>query len=533
MTSHAQDADAIVIGAGTGGLVAAAYLAALGRHVIVIDRQQMPGGNTAAFAHAGYEFDIGLHYLGGWRGYHPGLKAVLDPLGVDLRWREQDPDGFDEVHFDDMTFRVPRGIEQFRSRLHETFPVQRSAIDRHLRRIATISAELEECVPIRLHTRSLLQTLWHTRVTTATSNVTLGRAFDQLGCSPRLRSVLNWCHLVDGVAPSQISLTMHAASAMHYLAGAWYPEGGGPAVVDALAEVVRGSGGEVLLGSDVERILVDSDGVRGVRLADNADTCAAHELHAPIVISAADLKRTFTDLLAPGDVPPRTLRRVRNYRMAAPLTVVYLVLDRDLRAEGVTNHNWWVHRDDDADGLYAAGERGEFRATCAFITSASLKDPTNPRLCRDGQTNMQVMGMAPSAHGFWGSGDTYARRKQEVRDALLATAEIAIPGLRDSIAYEETASPLTWERYLHNSGGTSYGIAATPGQMLLRRPGPTTHIPGLYLAGANTRTAHGITGVALGGMEAAALAAGLPTWPSVHPTPSRRQTTATAAPSAS
>jgi phytoene dehydrogenase-like protein len=84
-----------------------------------------------------------------------------------------------------------------------------------------------------------------------------------------------------------------------------------------------------------------------------------------------------------------------------------------------------------------------------------------------------------------------------------------------------------WQRYLRNSGGTSYGIAATPDQSLLRRPGPTTGIPGLYLAGASTRTGHGITGVALGGTEAAALAAGAPSWPQPRAMRVPRKATAT------
>jgi all-trans-retinol 13,14-reductase len=53
------DADVIVVGAGSGGLTAAAYLAAAGRRVTVVDRQSMPGGNLSAFTHEGYESTSG------------------------------------------------------------------------------------------------------------------------------------------------------------------------------------------------------------------------------------------------------------------------------------------------------------------------------------------------------------------------------------------------------------------------------------------------------------------------------------------
>jgi phytoene dehydrogenase-like protein len=130
-------------------LTTAAYLAALGRRVIVVDRQPTPGGNTSSFTHEGYEFDIGLHYLGGYRDAKPGIRAVLDPLGVELSFREQDPDGFDTLLFEDMTFPVPNGMEPFRTRLHEFFPRERTAIDRYLRKIVAIAEHLEEPPPSR------------------------------------------------------------------------------------------------------------------------------------------------------------------------------------------------------------------------------------------------------------------------------------------------------------------------------------------------------------------------------------------------
>jgi phytoene dehydrogenase-like protein len=516
MSSTAKDADVIIIGSGTGGLTAAAYLAVMGRRVVVVERQPVAGGNTGVFTHDGHEFDIGLHYLGGWRGSHPGLRLVLEPLGIDLRYRELDPDGFDEVVLPDLTFRVPRGIEEFRARLHEVFPAEREAIDRHLRRIATITAELERVTPVRSDPRSLLSAARHMPLTIATSGMTLGREFDRQGFSPSLRTVLSWCSGVYGLPPSRAALTMHAIAVMHYLAGAWYPEGGGRAVVEALHDVVERHGGEVLLGCEVERILVEDGAACGVRLAGDGGP-AGRELRAPAVVSDADIKHTHLDLLGPEHVRPRTLQRIRGYDMPVPLFVVYLVLDRDLRAEGLPNRNWWVFGTPDPEAAYAACARGEMPAGNAFVTAASLKDPANERLCRPGQTNLQVMGLAPAAHDYWGAGDAYTQRKRQARDLLLAAAEHAIPGIGSSIAFEESASPLAWEHHLRNSGGTSYGIAGTPSQFLMRRPGVRTSVPGLFLAGASTRTAHGITGVAMGGVEAAATVAGMPPWPRVTP----------------
>jgi all-trans-retinol 13,14-reductase len=67
----------------------------------------------------------------------------------------------------------------------------------------------------------------------------------------------------------------------------------------------------------------------------------------------------------------------------------------------------------------------------------------------------------------------------------------------------EVATPLTQSRFTGSTGGTSYGIAATPAQFLRRRPGTKTEIGGLYLCGASTRTGHGIAGVAMSGLMAA------------------------------
>jgi phytoene dehydrogenase-like protein len=196
--------------------------------------------------------------------------------------------------------------------------------------------------------------------------------------------------------------------------------------------------------------------------------------------------------------------------MALPLAVVYLVVDRDLRAEGFPTTNPIAFSGDHGEAMYAAARGGEMPdGTVAHLWVGSIADPDNPGLCRPGQTNLQLIGVVPASHDFWGivpgrePTPRYAERKRQVRDRLMAQADRVIPHLSESIVFEEMSTPVTDERYMLTTGGTSYGIALTPEQML-QRPGPVTPISGLFLAGASTRSMHGLVGCLTGGVAAAA-----------------------------
>ena len=511
MATSTRDADVVVVGAGLGGLVTAAYLAALGRHVIVVDRHSIPGGNATIFTHKDFEFDVGVHYLG---DCEPGgtIPSVLGPLGIELTWRELDPDGFDTYVFPDEVFRVPKGVEAFRARLHERFPDERAGIDGYLEAIVAIEAAIRglgPADPIMAH-----------------AEMTLGQLYDSLQLSPRLRTVLCGMNGIYALPPSRASLILHSAVVMHYLRGAFYPEGGGQVMADALVERIEAHGGEVILQTPVDKIIVEGGRARGVRLKPPSplrQRGVPDEILAPVVISNADLKRTYLELVGEEHLPADLIRTVQGYRMALPLFVVYMVINRDLVAEAHPNSNVFVLPDDDVDGYYDVLDSGRLpHPLNAFMTFTSIKDPTNGRLCRPGQTNLQAMTLTPRGHEFWGlekgpaAGERYRKnpaylaRKAEIRHRLLEAAEIGVPGLADAIVYEETATAVTQERFVRSTDGTSYGIEASPDQFLFHRPVPATPIEGLFLTGASTIGAHGCAGVMAGGITTASAVVGAP-----------------------
>ena len=509
--------DAIVVGAGTGGLTAAALLARSGLRVLVIDQAGVAGGNGTIFERTGYQFDVGLHYVG---GCEPGglIPRVLDRAGAEaVTFEPLDPDGFDTIVLPDLTFRIPSGAEAFRRRLMEYFPSESAGIDRYLemlrqiregQRLLARPSEAWRVLP-----RSSLLLRW--------AGSTFGAFLNSCTQDPRLQAVLAGQQGDYAEPPSRASVLIAAGLAAHYLDGAWFPRGGGQVLSDRLAEAIERHRGKILLKTWVRRILVERGRAVGVEI--EAGRFGRQALRAPVVVSNADYKRTLLELIDPRDVASRTRRRVLTTRMAQALGIVYLGLRRDLLAEGHPRTNYWVYPRYNMDPEYDAVRAGAMpdpQRALLFVTLASLKDPTNEHLAPPGITNVQVISLAPCQPESWGvteddvaSGTyrnhpAYLRAKEAYGDLLVATARRHFPWMRDPIVFREVGTPLTVRRYTASSDGTSYGLAPTAGQFLWRRPGPTTEIAGLYLCGASGRFGHGIGGVMTSGVAAASAVVG-------------------------
>jgi all-trans-retinol 13,14-reductase len=141
--AYTTDVDAVVIGSGLGGLSAAAHLATNGRRVLVLEQYDVAGGCSQVFRRKRrWQFDVGLHYLG---GVHRGdIGSVLRGVGLEGRmdWVAMDPDGFDTLRFPRHEVRVPRGWDRYGDRLVAAFPGEERALRRCLSILEGVATQL-------------------------------------------------------------------------------------------------------------------------------------------------------------------------------------------------------------------------------------------------------------------------------------------------------------------------------------------------------------------------------------------------------
>jgi phytoene dehydrogenase-like protein len=502
--------DVVIVGSGLGGLSAGAHLAANGRRVLVCEQHDVAGGCSQTFRRKRqWQFDVGLHYVG---GVHRGdIGSVLRGVGLDRRmqWVEMDPDGFDTLRFPRHEVRVPKGWTRYEDRLLAAFPAETDAIGRCVkvlrevaRQLRTVDLPRTKLDYLRFPLRARSVVTWGMRP--------LSELFDHCRLGPEARAVLVAQSGDYATPPSRTPVALHAGLLDHYLdEGAFYLSGGGQMLAAHLLDVIHTHGGRVRTRARVEHVAVEQGRVRGVRL----DT--GEEIAAPVVVSTADIKQTFLQLLEPDAVSPRWRERVEGFRMATPLFCVYLGIQGDLRGE-MPNTNYWCHPDYDPEAAYARAADGVISGRPpVYITSASVKDPDGHGHAPDGCSTLELMTWTTPSPQAWGAaedaastrryskGPLYRERKAALANRLIDVAEDVLGDLRGRILWQEAATPLTQTRFTLSTAGSSYGIELATDQTGPCRPAARTPIGGLVLAGASARRGHGIVGALAGGRDAA------------------------------
>lgn len=476
--------EVVIVGAGVGGLICAGLLARAGLKVLLVEQHYMVGGYCSTFHRGAYTFDAATHFYPLLGNPMTITGGVLEKLGSRSRWVKMDP--VDHFHFPDgSSFSVSADFDEYMDALKATFPQEAAALDRFFVRVR--EAYLYGLLYYfrgRRHER--LEPL---------INLSLHQVLQREFRDPKLRLLLAADCAHWGSRPSRTSFVFDSMLRLSYFLGNYYPEGGSQAFADDLARIVEEAGGDILLRSMVERIVVEDGRAVGVEIATGL-RAARHRVRvrAEHVVSNADLKLTLERLLGRDVVGEEVLRQIGALRPTSPCFLVHLGL-RDVALSDLAPATGYHWRSWDADDVV-------YDAFKIFVPTMY-----EPRMAPPGGQIIilqRIMEIGYDRVADW------AAHKQRVEDDLVARLEAVIPGIDRHIVTRQSASALTSWRFTLNLEGAMLGWEMSPGQLGDRRPAIEGYVGNLHLCGHWTRPGGGITPVIVSAMEVASRITGGP-----------------------
>lgn len=498
----APDYDAIVIGSGIGGLTTAALLSDLGWKVCVLEQHYTAGGFTHSYERAGYEWDVGVHYIGEV-GAPTRTRKLFDYLsGGELEWAPMD-DEYDRFYVGNKVFNAIAGKRAFRDNLVRQFPAETRAIDRYMALLDRSGDALSAFGMGRGMPQWMGRAIkpWLDWKRRGAYRRTTWEVLSQLTDDKDLIATLcgQWGDM--GMPPKRSPFMAHAMIARHYLYGGYYPVGGAWRIADTIIPKIQAAGGEVFTYARVDEITIVDGKVTGVRMQDG------HAIECACVISSAGVDNTFRHLV-PEPVAEQSGygRLLETVQPSVGHLGVYIGLEGSAEEIGLPRTNYWIYPSNDYDGaLDAFLDDPEAPFPVVYISFPSAKDPDYENR-HPGTATIEIVAPAPYEwfekwrDETWGQrGEDYEALKEKFGERLMAILYEKVPEAKGKVDYYEVSTPLSTNWFGGYQRGELYGLAHTGERLEQDWLRPKTRIPGLWLTGQDILTC-GVTGAMMAGM---------------------------------
>jgi phytoene dehydrogenase-like protein len=293
--------------------------------------------------------------------------------------------------------------------------------------------------------------------------------------SPLLRAVLG--RLVPPETPPLFLLMV-----LGYLARGWLsrPMGGTAAFRDALIARYQSLGGKAIVNTTVEEVLVREDRARGVRLTDGT------MIEADVVVSTASVPETVFRLLAGRYGALDWKARMAGWKLFQPIVLASYGVERTLIEQPPTLIA------DAIDPLVVGDHRNDYLYLRTYNDDPAFAPP--------GHTVVQAM--VQTTYDWWATrGAQYQHEKDVAAEAVLASIDAVMPGVRDRVRLTDIATPLTYWRTARSWRGAFEGWLPTSNAF--------THVPktlagleGFYLAGQWVEPGGGVPLATMSGRHA-------------------------------
>lgn len=469
--------DTIVIGAGIGGLSAAAHLVKAGLRVLILERNPHPGGTAYAYHRKRFTFPMGPLGFS-----HPHfVQEILQDLGVadDLKFSRV----FYRMKAFDLDIPLSLPFPKMRKVLAKLFPIDAQSVEDFFKYAARLAA-----------TRKMLDS----------HHLQLNHGADISASEYLHRSIKDWRlrRILGSIGTREPYSGLPLLAAMWNLMceeGIWYPEEGMEPFCKRLVRAVtrndehkladpgkrKNKGvGEIQLHKEVVRIRVEKARILGVALKDGT------EIDSTSIISNADYKTTFVKLLDFNIVPPVWYEAVANARQTASVFQVCLGVDAGkvnlsaFEEAGRLIYRSNVQEEEDLNWNALENLAGQELELSLWVrperTPSSVEKASIVI-----RTEMEYNHFAEYRSGWRQRSPKYQDYKIQLAQTLVKEIEHLIPGLGKSILVMDVATPLTFEDQGGRSGGAVAGWSWDHEDFRDYQPQELigTPIKGLYMAG--------------------------------------------------
>lgn len=438
--------DVIVIGAGNGGLSAAADAACAGLKTLVIERHNLPGGSASSFVRGRFEFETALHELfdlGNEK--NPGtVWQLFDHYGIHLKWYYEQQ----MMHIivpNRVSLTLPTGIDNFLDTMEKAVPGCRDSVARAL---ACGKKGGEALTYINNQHPSQLTLLTKYGDFLKMCACSAREGFQAVGVPDKAAHLMEtyWSYL--GGTEDQMDFFTMIVMLYNYLTQRpAMPAHKSHEMSLALVDSLYRHGGNIWYSCEVSQLLMDGQQVTGV-------IANGHEIHSRFVIADVSPTTIITKLLPKGVSAPKQNIKLTNARkFAYSLETMYIGLNKSAEELGIRDYSTFIVNDLDPVKQAAAtshNQKGTFIANClnCFVPDASPK----------GTCTLFFTAMGDPKYWANLKPEEYFRAKnQRMKDWVDHYERCTGIHIRPYIEEASFASDVTFARYLGTPNGSPYG----------------------------------------------------------------------------
>jgi all-trans-retinol 13,14-reductase len=486
--------DTIIIGSGMGSLTSAAILAKEGQKVLVLERHYTAGGFTHIFKRKGFEWDVGIHYIGEVQRQTSVIKKLFDYISdSQIKWADMG-EVYDKIIIGDKEYDFVKGVQNFKDKMLSYFPDEKKAIYNYVNLVfAAIKTSQKFYMDKALH--PLISKFFGSKMRNPFykfSDKTTYEVLSSLTENEELIKVLSGQYGDYGLPPKESSFVMHAAVARHYFAGGSFPIGGSSVIANTIDKVIEKAGGTILISAEVDEVIIEKNKASGVKMKDGKTFFAKN------IISGAGIMTTYNKLLPENIIEKHQLKQtLQTVKRSVSHACLYIGLDGSPEELNLPKTNFWIYPDkidhDTAVQNYLNDLDADFPVV--YISFPSAKDPVwNNRY--PGKSTIDIITLLPY-EGFnnWNGtkwmkrGEEYDALKEKISKRLLEVLYKHIPQAKGKIEHYELSTPLTPQHIINYDKGEIYGLDHTPKRFRQRFLKPRTPIKNFYLTGQDVVTA--------------------------------------------